>query len=117
MNVASSSNDIDLKMVEFYNLDSAYYQETEGLEKRDYFKQDSFDQEQSEDTKATSTSDLAKNAHDLLSLKIEVEKAEKEEIKRDISNINPSDSFDETIFKIFEQLKDYNNRLSDFSKN
>jgi hypothetical protein len=33
-------NDIDLKKVEFINLNAGYYQDTVGIEKRDYFKRD-----------------------------------------------------------------------------
>jgi hypothetical protein len=38
------------------------------------------------------------------------------EIKKDISNVLLEDSFEETVFKIFEHIKAYNNRLADFNK-
>jgi hypothetical protein len=37
-NQQSKNNDIDLKMIEFYNLNSNYYQNVYGIEKRDYFE-------------------------------------------------------------------------------
>lgn len=36
-NLNSSQNDIDLKMIDFFNLNSDYYQSVVGIEKRDYF--------------------------------------------------------------------------------
>ena len=41
---------------------------------------------------------------------------EKKQIKRDLSNIEASDSFEEVIFKMFEQVKAYNTKLADFNK-
>ena len=38
MNLVSGANDIDLKMVEFYNLNSEFYQDLDKIEKKDYFK-------------------------------------------------------------------------------
>ena len=57
------------------------------------------------------------SAHDLLSMKREMQEREAKEISRDLSNVLQSDSFEELAFKIFEQLKGYNNRLSEFNKN
>jgi hypothetical protein len=59
---------------------------------------------------------LAAEAKDLLAMKREVEKAERVEIASDLSNVIETESFDETLFKVFEQLKAYNNRLSTFNK-
>jgi hypothetical protein len=41
---------------------------------------------------------------------------ERKEIERDLSNIQEVESFDESVFKIFEQLKAYNTRLSQFAR-
>jgi hypothetical protein len=49
-------------------------------------------------------------------MKRKVIENEKQEIKKDISNVLLEDSFEETVFKIFEQIKAYNNRLADFNK-
>ena len=38
MNLLSAANDIDLKMVEFFNLNSDYYKDLDKIEKKDYFK-------------------------------------------------------------------------------
>jgi hypothetical protein len=40
VNERRTQNDIDLKMVEFFNMNSHYYQETQGIEKKDYFAQE-----------------------------------------------------------------------------
>jgi hypothetical protein len=63
-------------MVEFYNLDSRFYKETQGIEKRDYFMYDNMFQEESDivshDGKKL-TRDLEATAHDLLRLRREAE--------------------------------------------
>lgn len=41
---------------------------------------------------------------------------ESQEIERDLSNIREIESFEESVYKIFEQIKAYNNRLSQFAK-
>jgi hypothetical protein len=115
------ANDIDLKMVEFYNLDAHYYQDVdlEKLHLRDYFR---YDRKQAARSEAAAgeppvtTNSLAAEAKDLLAMKREVEKAERVEISSDLSNVIETESFDETLFKVFEQLKAYNNRLSTFNK-
>ena len=53
------------------------------------------------------TNKLGTTAHDLLEMKRKVIEKEKQEIKKDISNVVLEDSFDETVFKIFEQIKAY----------
>jgi hypothetical protein len=107
-------NDIDLKMVEFYNLDAHYYtSDNDMLGQRNYFKNDPM-AEQADPTIDVRT--LESSAHDLLRMKRDLQKSEEEEISRDLSNVIPSDSFDEVVFKIFEQVKSYNNRLSEFNK-
>ena len=56
-------------------------------------------------------SDLSKNAHDLISMKKQVEKDKSEEKKKDLSNIFAGDSFEEIVFKMFEQMKAFNNMI------
>ena len=45
---------------------------------------------------------MGATAHDLLKMKTTIEDNEKEEIKKDLSNVVQGDSFEETVFKIFE---------------
>jgi hypothetical protein len=47
-------------------------------------------------------------------MKRETEEQQKVEVTNSISNIERNDTFDEVIFKMYEQVKNYNNRLSDF---
>lgn len=146
-NVKYTKNDIDLTMVEFYNLNPNHYQNTEGLQERNYFEKEREkqrfidkknrelkskrkEQEKEKGIESSSTNDevpnehkdklnvneMAEHAHDILHMKREVEAQEKEEIKNDLSNINEQDSFDEIVFKLFEQLKSYNNALKQMQK-
>jgi hypothetical protein len=59
---------------------------------------------------------LGQSAHDLLEMKRMADEQEKQEIKKDISNVVFEDSLEETVYKIFEQIKAYNNRLAEFNK-
>lgn len=109
-----AANDIDIKMVEFYNLDPNSYQgEVEKLAGRDYFR---YDKDAYGLPGDAGTSSLDTTAHDLLRMKRDIEEAEKKEISQDLSNVAEGDSFEEVVFKIFEQMKGYNNRLSEFNK-
>ena len=69
----AARNDVDLKMVEFFNLNADYYQDITNIQKRDYFAQDLTQRETaaSEDGKA-STAEMAATAHDLLQIKRKV---------------------------------------------
>lgn len=112
----TKANDIEIKMIEFYNLDAHYYTDADYLEvmhKRDFFKHDLYATPQDNESLSTD----AVTAKDLFSIKRKIEQLEQQEIKQDLSNIEEIETFDETVFKIFEQLKAYNNRLSDFNKN
>lgn len=59
---------------------------------------------------------MGQSAHDLLEMKRMADEQEKQEIKKDISNVVLEDSLEETVYKIFEQIKAYNNRLAEFNK-
>ncbi len=59
---------------------------------------------------------MGQSAHDLLEMKRMADEQEKQEIKKDISNVVFEDSLEETVYKIFEQIKAYNNRLAEFNK-
>jgi hypothetical protein len=107
-----------MKLIEFFNLNADYYQDTTGLEKRDYFQYEtsSHRQDISSQNGKVQTDNLGQSAHDLLEMKRKVIDKERQEIKQDLSNVNHDDSFEETVFKIFEQIKAYNNRLTEFNK-
>lgn len=113
---AKPVNDIELRMVEFFNMDAHYYQENdlEALKKRDYFKFDNIHAMPDLDPDVIA---MEASAHDLLSMKRQMKEDAEKEIKQDLSNILQTDSFEELAYKIFEQLKGYNNRLSEFNKN
>lgn len=57
--------------------------------------------------------ELAKEAIDIIAMKRKVKAAEKEEQKHAISNVDSDDSLAEIVFKMFEQVKAYNARLSE----
>lgn len=60
--------------------------------------------------------DLETTAQDLLQIKRQVQEEEKKEITKDISNIDKADSYDEMLFKMYEQIKNFNNVLSTLQK-
>lgn len=101
-----------MKIIDFFNLDAHFYNDPafqDQLHERDYFRNDQLPD-------YYTTESLAATAKDLLSMRRKAIEKEREEISRDISNIQEIESFDESVFKIFEQLKAYNNRLSSFAK-
>jgi hypothetical protein len=63
--INSKNNDIELKAIEFFNLNANYYQDTKKIEKRDYFRIQILQEQEITD----STEKLATTAKDLLKIK------------------------------------------------
>lgn len=66
MNREQKANDIDVKMIEFSNLNADFYQDTEKLESRDYFKFDNYV------TNSDKDKTQPDSAHDLLAMRKKV---------------------------------------------
>lgn len=106
MNQQSKANDIDLNMIEFYNLNADYYLNIYGIEKRDYFEFEkkiniAQDKNADEDGKLK-TMEMSKFAYDIIGLKRLKEEKKQKDLKHDLVNIIPEDSFDDIIFKMYE---------------
>lgn len=69
MNQKMKANDIDLKMIEFFNLNADFYEETSQLQHRDYFKNEVDTHEEESTNGKMQAESLAKSAHDLLEMK------------------------------------------------
>lgn len=63
-----------------------------------------------------STGDMATTAHDLLEMKRKMKEKDEKEIKQDMSNVVKVDPFEEMLFKMFEQVKNFNNILADIQR-
>lgn len=77
-------------MVEFYNLDPNYYQNIHGIEEQDFFDIKTnvdISEKQGKDGGKRKTSDMGKEAHDILKIQREVKKEEEAEKKHNIGNI------------------------------
>lgn len=112
----AATNDIDIKMIEFFNLNPSYYQNIHGIEEMDFFQRDKKIEKQYQgENGKLQTSELGKTAHDIIEIKREVKKEEEKEKKRTISNIAKEDPLNEIVFKMFEQVKSFNQRLSDLT--
>ena len=68
MNQKSKANDIDIKLIEFFNLNAEFYQETSQLQFRDYFSNEAVSQNEGSNGKLQADT-LGKTAHDLLEMK------------------------------------------------
>jgi len=114
-NTLGTKNDIDILGAQFYNFDERYYKESEGLLGNDYFEAEKLRQIRSlkmnEGSEIVET--LETTAMDLLSIKRLREEQDKKDILRDLSNILKDDSSEQILFKMFEQVKNFNNMVDD----
>ncbi|CDW90301.1 zinc finger protein dhhc domain containing [Stylonychia lemnae] len=127
-------NDIDLTMIDFINLNADYYKDTQHLEKRDFFRVNArrsvenivksaggdndgpVYQSDEETVGRLRVSDLKQKAVDLFEYRRVREHVVMKELIRDMSNVKSSDSAEEQVFKMFEQVQSYNVQLQDLVK-
>ncbi len=62
-------NDIDLKAIEFFNLNTNYYKDTKNIELRDYFRRHLLQEDEDLTNGKEATQRLATTAKDLLRIK------------------------------------------------
>lgn len=95
-------NDIDLKAIEFFNLNTNYYQDTKNIELRDYFRRHLLQEDEDLTNGKEATQRLATTAKDLLRIKRIVADIEQKVIQNDLSRVLLDDTLEETIYKIYE---------------
>jgi hypothetical protein len=69
MNQKMKANDIDLKMIEFFNLNADFYEETSQLQHRDYFTHEVDTHKEDSSNGKMQAESLGTSAHDLLEMK------------------------------------------------